>query len=299
MLSLYPPVRFILLCGIALQASADEALAPANRERVPPATTGLVEAACGPSVARDRLGNGRLAGDGVAQSYRDTDRRFHLAAEYGHVEAQFPPGIPDKAGLGTDQDAAASFGWLKRSARAGSAGAQHVLTMIYSRGSGPQVGRTAGAYWYALAADQGVIGAQYELGRLYLEGADVSQDARRAAEWLSLAAAGGCAEAQYALGTLYLQGNGVPRNNFVAVEWFYRAANQGHGDAQYSIGVMYAQGIGVMRRERKAEAWLRKAATGGHELARRKLAELMKHRVEKLRNYPLPDLRRVRNSLYG
>jgi TPR repeat protein len=63
--------------------------------------------------------------------------------------------------------------------------------------------------------------------------------------------------------------------------------------------MMYAQGIGVMRQDAKAELWLRRAASGGHELAQRGLEELIRRRVENLGNYPLPDLRRVRGSLFG
>jgi TPR repeat protein len=127
----------------------------------------------------------------------------------------------------------------------------------------------------------------------------IEQDAARAVAWIARAAVSDSADAQYLLGTLYMDGIGVTRDYYAAMEWFFRAAHQGISDAQYQVGVMYAQGLGVMRRESTAEAWLRKAAAGGHELARRELAELTSRRVRKLGNYPLPDLRRVRGSLYG
>ena len=81
--------------------------------------------------------------------------------------------------------------WAKLAANQGHVLAQYNLGIIYSNGNGVAPDDTEAARWYELAAQQGYVLAQSSLGLQYSAGRGVSRDPVRALMWLNLAAARG------------------------------------------------------------------------------------------------------------
>ena len=88
-------------------------------------------------------------------------------------------------------------------------------------------------------ARAGDAGAQHVLGLMYYTGRGVPRDYAQAFAWHYKAAVQGMAAAGYVIGAMYYTGNAVPRDQAQAVAWFRKAAEQGHPDAQYALGLMY------------------------------------------------------------
>jgi TPR repeat protein len=94
-------------------------------------------------------------------------------------------------------------------------------------------------------ADQGTARAQIILGVMYSRGQGVAQNYDEAMKWYRRAADQGDAAAQTALGAMYANGVGVPQDHAKAMEWFRKAADQGFADAQNDLGSIYDRGSGV------------------------------------------------------
>ncbi|MGY8840549.1 MAG: tetratricopeptide repeat protein, partial [Pseudomonadales bacterium] len=116
---------------------------------------------------------------------------YTLAAEQGHMEAQF------------------------------------CLGDIYDKGKGVPINAHESAKWFALSAEQGYANAQSNLGNIYRRGEGVPQNDKIAVKWYTLAAGQNYALAQYALGFMYSKGNAAIRDYKLAYMWYDIAVSNG------------------------------------------------------------------------
>ena len=94
-------------------------------------------------------------GRGVPEDDREAVRWYRLAADQGHVTAQFNLGVMHATGEGVPQDDREAVCWYRLAADQGDVDAQADLGFMYSTGRGvPQDDREA-VRWYRLAAEQG------------------------------------------------------------------------------------------------------------------------------------------------
>ena len=81
-------------------------------------------------------------------------------------------------------------------------------------------------------AKAGHAGAQNNLGVMYENGDGVPKDLAKAVEWWQKAAAQGNAIAQYLLGRMHWLGEGVSKNHVLAYAWLNLSAAQGFDAAK-------------------------------------------------------------------
>ena len=91
---------------------------------------------------------------------------WKLAADRGHVKAQFNLGAMYEDGTGVSQSYPEAVNWYRKAAEQGHAMAQLNLGMMYSYGQGVEQDYLEAAKWYRLAADQGDVYAQHMLEEL-------------------------------------------------------------------------------------------------------------------------------------
>ncbi len=91
-------------------------------------------------------------------------------------------------GLGVPQDDAEAWGWWRKAAEQGNAGAQSNLGVMYRKGQGVPQDDAEAVGWWRKAAEQGHATAQYNLGSMYYSGRGVPQDDAQAHMWYNLAA---------------------------------------------------------------------------------------------------------------
>lgn len=232
---------------------------------------------------------------------------YRLAAEQGHVLAQYQLGECYERGLGAEIDYIESAKWYRKAAEQGYALAQYNLGVCYESGYGVDVDIQEAVKWYRLAAEQGDINAMLSLGECYETGVGFIKDWEIAYEWYQKAAEG-ChpeamskrpkdnrienaeilfryylrqakldnAEAQFKIGDAYNYGFGSlgihNKDEREALRWLQKAAEMGHSKAQYELGCCYRWGKTVKKNEKLALTWIRKSAENGHDRAQYTLA---------------------------
>jgi TPR repeat protein len=214
---------------------------------------------------------------GVAKDEREAVKWYRLAADQGHVRAQFYLGVCYYSGAGVAKDEREAVKWYRLAAEQGDFGAQFNLSTRYAKGIGVAKDEREAVKWLRLAADQGFVLALSKLGECYYNGAGVAKDECEAVKWFRLAADQGRARARFNLGVCYRSGTGVAKDEREAVKWFRLAADQGYADAQFNLGVCYRHGTGVLTDYREGVKWLRLAADQGHAVARFNLGQCYEH----------------------
>jgi len=155
----------------------------------------------------------------------DSVQWYRIAAERGHVEAQFLLGTMYRTGRGVTQDLGAAAYWYQQASLAGNAWAQFSLGNMHIRGEGLPRNPHEGVRLYRLAAAQGHREAQYNLGALYYNGDGVARDYAEAEVWFSEAAKNGDTASQFALGRMYSTPHtGVRLDRVRAHAWYTLAA---------------------------------------------------------------------------
>ncbi len=186
---------------------------------------------------------------------------YLVAAQQGHVDAQYNVGWMYLEGRGGEQNDQEAFAWFLRAANQGHAAAQYHVGRMYQNGQGVTRDMQEAARWFQLSAEQGYVWSQNNLGVMYLEGRGVTKNAQQAAYWFEKAALQGDAAAQYNLGGMYMHGASIPANPQEAVKWLRLAAEQGWAAAQNDLGKMYLQGRGIAKDDQEAMKWFRLAAS--------------------------------------
>ena len=131
---------------------------------------------------------------------------WELAAQQGHLLAQYNLGIAYAKGLGTRMDIGRAVHWWREAATQGSTDAQYNLGALYAEGNGVEKNMSEASIWWRLAAQGGDAAAQFNLGLLLARGDGVPQDLERAIWWWEKSAAQGFQHAIRALDTLKKRG---------------------------------------------------------------------------------------------
>lgn len=190
------------------------------------------------------------------------------SAEAGDPSAQDSLGIAYINGLcKLPKSDELAFGWIRKAAEQGLAGAQRNAGLMYAAGQGVGRDERMAVDWLQKAAAQGDASALNSLGNHYYNGQGVAKDWKAAAAAYRKAAEQGERFAQYNLASMYDAGEGMAKDEREALAWYLKAAEQGHPESQYTVGVKYSFGRGVAKDERVAVGWYRKAAEQGHILA--------------------------------
>ena len=216
------------------------------------------------------LGERFYNGYGVEKDGIEAFKYYRLAAEQGHIEAQYNLAwIYDENESNTEE----SIKWYRSAAEQGHAKAQYNLGWIYEAKENIE----EAIKWYLLAAEQNDVDAISNLGSINFYGIEKNEE--EAFKWWRLAAEQGdmdsfeeiidlanegYAEAQFSLGEIHYFGQCVEKNNAEAFKWYLLAANQGHVESQYSLGELYYYGDGFSGNETEAFKWYQLAANQGH-----------------------------------
>jgi TPR repeat protein len=177
------------------------------------------------------------------------------------------------------------FAYFREGARAGDAGAQLQLAILYAKGEGVAQDYAAAATWFRAAANQGVPRAQYDMGVLTARGRGVKVDLPEAAGWYLKAAQAGYPLAQYNLAVCYTKGQGVRQDLPEAALWYRRAAIHGVVMAMVNLATMYDKAEGLAGSPVDAYAWYRAAGRRDNRAAAKRAQDLFA---------ALPQLDRVR-----
>nr|WP_315592483.1 tetratricopeptide repeat protein [uncultured Cupriavidus sp.] len=146
-------------------------------------------AAAGETQARAALGEALLARPD-AEARADGERWLRLAADSGHVRAQFLLGKAAMLGGLASGNVDLPLAWqqLEAAARAGDIGAALYLGLLLRGGYGRTADPAQAVRWFKVAADGGVAQAMFMLANAYREGEGVARDDARAVAWYEAAA---------------------------------------------------------------------------------------------------------------
>jgi len=115
-------------------------------------------------------------------------RQYQLAAEQGHVEAQFSLGlllagaVPD-----SPRSPRKSFEWFSEAAQQGHTRAAYFLALSYQTGTGVEANSEMAFEWYRRSAKDGNGEAMNALARMYAAGAGIRLNLANAYAWNEVA----------------------------------------------------------------------------------------------------------------
>lgn len=171
---------------------------------------------------------------------QDRDRAMALyekAAKKGISEAAYR-----RARLGHQHD---SLTWLRMAAEQGHVQAQFELARAHNFGQAGAQNFHEAAKWYGLAAKQGSPDALYHLGMLYRFGQGVPQDYKAAFALFSTAAEKGHKDARFEFGRCFAQGQGTQQDYKAAYTIFRSLAVEQHLEGLDQMALFYLEGMAV------------------------------------------------------
>ena len=158
------------------------------------------KADCGDAEACYTLAHRYRDGWDCEQSDNEYIRWLRVAAEKGHVVAQWLMGIAYDIGEGNvGQDYQQAQQWYLRAAEQGYAPAQNSVGDMYNEGQGVLCDQGIAVKWFRNAASLGDVDALYNLGMSYLGGKGIPMDVPKGVELLRKAAACGDVDARMVL----------------------------------------------------------------------------------------------------
>ena len=107
-----------------------------------------------------------LNGTGVVRNPAEAARFMKIAAERGHVRAQYSLGTFYHEGTGVKQDQKEAARWIARAAAGGDAEAQYAYGLLLLSGDGVPVDKVQAMEWLGKASRQGSEGARDVLQEL-------------------------------------------------------------------------------------------------------------------------------------
>ena len=124
-----------------------------------------------------------------------------------------------------------AFNWMKLAAENGHVSAQFMLGLFYKCGVGTNVDHSKAFYWFNLAAENDYEQAYSHIGRYYRDGRIISKNYETALVWFEKAIASNDTnvrgEALYDYGMMFLEGYGVKKNKDKAVDFFAESKSYG------------------------------------------------------------------------
>lgn len=112
--------------------------------------------------------------------YDEAFERFMSLAKRGNHQGMLNVAGMLAAGLGTDQNLVAAFGWYLKSATEGNPIGMYYVAEAYQNGHGVEQDHDAALHWYQKASHNGAKDAQVAVARLLLDNGSIQQ----ATEWL-------------------------------------------------------------------------------------------------------------------
>jgi TPR repeat protein len=206
--------------------------------------------------SRYRLGCLRQRGIGATERSPAADavKYLKLAADAGHVDAQFQLALHTEAGIGTARDPETALQLFEAPASAGNPRAQNRRGYLLEK-----TGNIEGAMaLYDAAARAGHLRARYNLGRLLRSRGELVA----AADEFRAAADGGVRAAAHSLALLI-----EPTDPTSALRYYRIAAVAGLAPAQFNLARLL--------KDDDAFRWCRKAADQGHTRAQYRTAVLL------------------------
>ncbi len=122
-----------------------------------------------------------------AKNYAQAVPKLKIAAEKGHMKAQYRLGRCYEKGRGVEKNEKLAFQWYTKSAAKEYAKGQCALAMCYKEGIGTPKDHKKAVEFFTKAAQQGNADAQYHLGKSYMKGKGVTADEKKARSWLNKA----------------------------------------------------------------------------------------------------------------
>ena len=177
-----------LACCLVAALAVPEALAQEGDEFA--IATRLANA--GQAAGYYRLGRVYELGQEVEKDLFEAARKYQIAAEQGHVEAQYSLGlilsgaVPD-----SPHNAGKSFNWFHKAADQDHPMAAYFVAMCFESGNGTQKSSELAFEWYRRAAMGGNGAAMNALARMYATGAGIRVNLPNAYAWNEVAAASG------------------------------------------------------------------------------------------------------------
>lgn len=223
--------------------------------------------------AQYHMGLMHLHGLGVPCDERQALAWFQRSAEAGDADAQFmlSPYVRYQHG-GPDTDKA--MAWLRKAAEQGHREAQRDLGAHLATGELCAKDEAEALQWYLRAAIQGHAEAQYDAGLMLLGGEGCERDEGEGRRWLEAAAKNQDIAAMEVLAEFYLDGlEGFARDPQKAIGWFQASIAQGSARAKFCLGKIYLEGKGVPKDRDKGLALIRESDREGYLYAREVLAD--------------------------
>lgn len=181
------------------------------------------------------LGVFHMQGFGGKKDDYEAAKHFRIAAECGHMLAQFNLAQILSSTGGREVEAAK---WFKAAADAGHTISAYNLGLMYAKGVGVEMNLDKARDYFSQAAEAGHLDATYDLGFLFDKPSDGKTNYKAAFHYYSVAAQHGHATAQARLGFLYLRGRGVPKDQNTGIYWLERSAKNGDKDAAEVLRVL-------------------------------------------------------------
>lgn len=194
----------------------------------------------------------------------DWKAAIRTMAEEGDLDAQALLGSDLLTGTNTLQE---GLDWLKKSAEGGSSYGQNAMGMVYLRGIGQPVDKTAAFRMFRLAADQGDSESMFISGRMLLAGEGCEKDVVGGLGRIKQSVDAGENQALLFLGRYYYGDRNGSRDAAQAFAWFRLGAVMGMPECQYWFGRTYYEGKGIPKDYNRSIQWLTESASQGYRPA--------------------------------
>ena len=286
-------------CDVSQVQEAKRVLETVPRQDARPDPQRLFkQAGTGDVESEYRAGTMLLKGETVSPNFDEGRKRLRLAAEKGHVEAQYDLGLLYEQGLyETTVDCQEAARWFQMAAEMGHAKAQICLGLLHFNGTGVPLHRTRGILLlegpqnlrrypdpearelFAAAREMIDFQSKYPSAALSLsrpsrpgivqkptdaENLKPAEPPKTEFERIEALAESGNAEAEYLLGSWYKDGIHVTKDPSEALRLFRLSAEQGNPKAQVLLGRMFDSGEGTSPDKGEAFKLFYRAAKSGY-----------------------------------
>ncbi len=247
-----------------------------------------------------KLGELYQKGTEVRQNVNLSTKYFKIAAELGHMEAQYKLGVCYANGSGIELDDIKALYWFEKAANQGYIRALYNIGYIYKRmnnsnaefifrdvvekaklllerhdsdsdasailgicllqGYGLVEDEKEAFIYLKQAAEKGNSNAQANLGYCYYWGKGIGVDKSEAIKWFRMSSNQGNAKGESMLGQCYMNADGIEGNKLLGIDLLKKSANQGHAPSYNTLGCCYFLGNGVDQDYGKAFCMFKKAA---------------------------------------
>jgi TPR repeat protein len=210
---------------------------------------------------------------------RDQEKFFQEAvvkSEAGNPDAMFERACAHLVGLGTSIDRPAGAKWLRMAAEKGHVQAQFSYGQACMRGEIFNKDLVEAIRWFRLAAEKKNADAELSLAEAYAKGEGVEADEKECLRWLKLSATHGhpIAQSDYAFAIL---DKNNPALYGESAEWHRKSALQGNSSAMFGLAIMYQRGIGVPKDRIAAFAWYMVSEMDGSEEIKEEVKKALGH----------------------